>query len=72
MTTRTSTKLIALTLGATLSMTCLGTVMVGMHSASAPAPAARTIELPTVVVVGTRHTPNNATALATSTRANKV
>ena len=70
MTTRPTTTLLALTLGAALSMTWLSTVMVGMHSASAP--AIQTIELPTVVVVGPKSTTVNATAMATSTRANKV
>lgn len=65
MTTRTTSKIISLALGAALSITWLGSVMVGMQSASAP--AARTIELPTVVIVGHKSAAVNATALSTTT-----
>ena len=66
MTTRTTTKIIGLTLGAALSMTWLSTVVVGMHSASAP--AVRTIELPTVVVTGQKSAAVNATAMVANAR----
>lgn len=62
MTTRSTSKILSLALGAVLSMTCLGGVVVGMQSASAP--AVRTIELPTVVVVGKKSGSVEATALA--------
>ncbi len=65
MTTRTVSKILGLTLGAALSITWLSTIVVGMHSASAP--AVRTIELPTVVVVGNKTAALGATALATAT-----
>lgn len=62
MTTRTATKILSLTLGAALSITWLSTVVVGMHSASAP--AVRTIELPTVVIVGKKTAAVDSTASA--------
>ncbi len=62
MTTRTASKILSLALGSALSVTWLGTVVVGMHSASAP--AVRTMELPTVVIVGKRTAASDATALA--------
>jgi hypothetical protein len=64
MTTRTTSKILGLTLGAALSITWLSTIVVGMQSASTP--AVRTIELPTVVIVGHRSAAVNATALSTS------
>lgn len=70
MTTRTTTKIIGLTLGAALSMTWLSTVVVGMHSASAP--AVRTIELPTVVVTGQKSAAVNATAMVATARGGKA
>ena len=70
MTTRTITKILGLTLGAALSITWLSTIVVGMHSASAP--AVRTIELPTVVVVGQKSAAVNATAQAATPRAPKA
>lgn len=72
MTTRTKTKILGLMLGATLSMTWLSTLVVGMHTASAPAPAVRTIELPTVVVIGQKSAAINATAQAATGRLRKV
>ena len=62
MTTRTTSKILALTLGVALSMSWLSTVVVGMHSASSP--ALRSIELPTVVVIGHKSIAPNATAQA--------
>lgn len=71
MTTRSTTsKFLGLTLGAALSITWLSTVVLGMQSASAP--AVRTIELPTVVVVGQKSAATNATALAAPTRVRKA
>ena len=70
MTTSTTTKILGLTMGAALSITWLGTVVLGMQSASAP--AVRTIELPTVVVIGQKSAAVNATALATTLRARKA
>lgn len=64
MTTRSASKILGLALGLTLSMTCLGTVVVGMQSASAP--AVRAIELPTVVIVGKKSGSVEATAMATT------
>ena len=64
MTTRTTSKILGLTLGAALSIAWLSTIVVGMQSASTP--AVRTIELPTVVIVGHRSAAVNATALSTS------
>ena len=65
MSTRTTSKICSLTLGAALSITWLSTVVVGMQSASTP--ATRSIELPTVVIVGHKSAAVNATALSTST-----
>ena len=65
MTTRTTSKILGLALGAALSITWLGTILVGMQSASTP--AVRTIELPTVVIVGHKSAAANATALSTTT-----
>lgn len=65
MTTRTTSKILGLTLGAVLSITWLGTVVLGMQAASAP--ATRTIELPTVVIVGHKSAAVDATALTTPT-----
>ena len=62
MTQRTTTKILGLTLGAALSITWLSTIMVGMQTASAP--AIRTIELPTVVIVGQKSAAVHATALS--------
>jgi hypothetical protein len=64
MTTRTASKILGITLGVTLSMAWLSTVVVGMHSASAP--AVRTIELPSVVIVGKKSAAVDATALTTT------
>ncbi len=64
MTTRTVSKILGLTLGAALSITWLGTAVLGMHSASAP--AVRTIALPTVVIVGKKSATADATTLATT------
>ena len=64
MTTRTTSKIISLALGAALSITWLSTVVLGMQSASTPTP--RTIELPTVVIVGHKSAAVNATALSTT------
>ncbi len=61
MTTRTLSKVIFLSLGAALSATWLSTIVLGMQAASTPAP--RTIELPTVVVVGHKLAVLNAAAL---------
>lgn len=72
MTTRTTTKIFGLILGAALSMTWLSTLLVGMHTASAPAPAVRTIELPIVVVVGQKSAAINATAQTATGRLRKV
>jgi hypothetical protein len=63
MTTPTASKIIGLTLGAALSITWLSTIMLGMQSASTP--ATRTIELPTVVIVGHKSAAADATALST-------
>ena len=70
MTTSTTTKILGLTMGAALSITWLGTVVLGMQSAAAP--AERTIELPTVVVIGQKSAAMNATALVTTTRVRKA
>lgn len=70
MTTRTRSKLLALVLGAALSTTWLGTVVVGMQSAATPAP--RAIELPTVVIVGHRSAASDATAQSPATPARKA
>lgn len=70
MTTRTTTKILGLTLGAALSITWLSTVVLGMQSASVP--AVRTIELPTVVVVGQKSAAVNATAMLAASRARKA
>ncbi len=67
MTKRTSSKILGLTLGAALSITWLSTVMLGMHSAAAP--ATRTIELPTVVIVGQKSALVNAAALSSTATA---
>jgi hypothetical protein len=66
MTIRTASKILSLALGATLSITWMSTIMLGMQSATAPAPATRTIELPTVVIVGHKLAAVHGTALATS------
>jgi hypothetical protein len=60
MTSSTASKIIALSLGAALSITWLSTIVLGMQSASEP--ALRTIELPTVVVIGHKSAASNATA----------
>nr|WP_295772035.1 hypothetical protein [Rhodoferax sp.] len=65
MTTRTTSKILGLTLGAALSITWLSTVVVGMQGASTP--PTRTIELPTVVIVGHKSAAVTATATATPT-----
>ena len=65
MTTRTTSKILGLALGVALSITWLSTIVVGMQSASTP--AVRTIELPTVVIVGHKSAAVNATALSTAT-----
>ena len=65
MTTRTTSKILGLTLGAALSITWLGSIVVGMQSASTP--AVRTIELPTVVIVGRKSAALNAAALSAPT-----
>jgi hypothetical protein len=65
MTTRTTSKILGLTLGAALSITWLSTIVVGMQSASTP--AMRNIELPTVVIVGRKSAAAGATTLSTST-----
>ena len=65
MTIRTTSKILGLALGAALSITWLGTLLVGMQSASTP--AVRTIELPTVVIVGHKSAAVNATALSITT-----
>jgi hypothetical protein len=70
MTTRTTSKIIGLTLGAALSITWLSTVVVGMHSASTP--AVRTIELPPVVVIGKKSAAVNATALSAAAAVRKA
>lgn len=62
--TRTRSKILSLALGSALSITWLSTIVVGMQSASTP--AVRTIELPTVVIVGHRSAAVNATALSTT------
>ena len=62
---RTISKIVSLALGATLSVAWLSTIVVGMQSASTP--AMRTMELPTVVIVGHKSAAVNATALSTST-----
>ncbi|MES2949405.1 MAG: hypothetical protein V4858_12770 [Pseudomonadota bacterium] len=67
---RTTSKIISLTLGAALSLTWLSSVVVGMQSASVP--AVKTIELPTVVIVGQKSAALNATALATTTVTRKA
>jgi hypothetical protein len=67
MTSRILSKIFALTLGAALSVTWLSTIVVGMQSASTPAP--RTIELPTVVVIGHKSAAMNATARSMTTPA---
>jgi hypothetical protein len=64
MSTRTASKILGLILGTALSITCLSTTVVGMHSASGP--SVRTIELPTVVVVGKKTAAMEATALTTT------
>ncbi len=70
MTTRTTSKILGLTLGAALSITWLSTIVVGMQSASAP--AARTIELPTVVIVGHKSAAVNAAAQSSAVLVSKV
>ncbi len=70
MTTRTVTKILGLTMGAALSITWLSTIVVGMQSASAP--AARTIELPTVVIVGHKSAAVNATVLSSAALVRKA
>lgn len=70
MTTRTTSKILGLTLGTALSITWLSTIVVGMQSASAP--ATKTIELPTVVIVGHKSAALNATALSNTLLARKA
>ncbi len=70
MTTRTTSKILGLTLGAALSITWLSSIVVGMQGASAP--AVKTIELPTVVIVGHKSAALNATALAGTTLIRKA
>jgi hypothetical protein len=70
MTTRTTSKIAGLILGAALSITWLSTVAVGMQNASAP--TVRTIELPTVVIVGKKTAAADATALTTTTSVPKT
>ncbi len=70
MTTRTTSKILGLTLGTALSITWLSTIVVGMQSASAP--AVKTIELPTVVIVGHKSAALNATALSNTSQTRKA
>lgn len=70
MSTRNTSKILSLTIGAALSITWLSTIVVGMHSASAP--AARNIELPTVVIVGHKSAAVDAMALTGTARARKA
>lgn len=60
MASRTLSKILALTIGATLSVVWLSTIVVGLQSESKP--AQRTIELPTVVIVAHKSAALNATA----------
>jgi len=60
MTSGTRSKIVAATLGAALSVTWLSTIVVGMQSASTPAP--RTMELPTVVIVAHKSAALNTAA----------
>ena len=62
--THTRSKILSLALSAALSITWLSVIVVGMQSASTP--AVRTIELPTVVIVGHRSAAVSATALSTT------
>ena len=70
MTSSTTSKILGLTLGAALSITWLGSVMLGMHSASVS--ATRTIELPAVVIVGHKTAAVNATALPPAAHTRKA
>jgi hypothetical protein len=70
MTQRTTSKVLSLTLGAALSITWLSTIVFGMHSASTP--EVRTIELPTVVIVGQKSAAVDATALNSKALAPKA
>lgn len=70
MTQRTTSKVLSLTLGAALSITWLSTIVLGMHSASTP--EVRTIELPTVVIVGQKSAAVDATALNSKALAPKA
>jgi hypothetical protein len=60
MTSPTRSKIAALILGAALSVTWLSTIVVGLQSETKP--VQRTIELPTVVIVGHKLAASNATA----------
>jgi len=62
MTTRTATKILALNLSTLVSMALFSLIVVGMQTA--PTPALRSIELPTVVVIGHQSTLPNANAIA--------
>lgn len=62
MPTRTTTKILALNLSTMVSMALFSLIVVGMQTA--PTPALRRIELPTVVVIGHQSALPNANATA--------
>lgn len=62
MSSSTSSKLFAMAIGAVMSVTWLSVIGMGFEIESKP--AARTIELPTVVVIGHKTAAVNATALS--------
>ncbi|MDO8285276.1 MAG: hypothetical protein Q7T69_09740 [Rhodoferax sp.] len=64
MTTRTATKILALNMSTMVSMALFSLVVVGMQTA--PAPELRSIELPTVVVIGHKSVLPAANANATA------
>lgn len=67
MASRTLSKILAMTIGATLSVVWLSTIVVGLQSETKP--AQRTIELPTVVIVAHKSAALNATAQLPAHRA---
>ena len=60
MSSSTSSKLLAIAIGAAMSITWLGVIGMGFEIEAKP--AMRTIELPTVVIVGNKTAAMNATA----------
>ena len=62
MTTRPASKILALNMSAMVSMSLFSLIVVGMQTS--PTPVLRSIELPTVVVIGYKATLPNANATA--------